>query len=196
VQGAPAGKTGGNAVKIILIVVAVLVGLGILGTAAMTYVGYRIAKGSHVSQDGKNVTVETPFGKVKTEQDAEGKNVRVETPYGTVETNQDPNEVARRLGVDMYPGAKMKEGGTVTGAMGGGGTSVTATLETDDSVEKVADFYKSRFPNAHMSQTGHDQFSLVAGDQSRMTMINAVGVEGKTQISIQVVRGASGQQTQ
>src|SRR5882724_163613 len=73
-----------NALKIILIVVAVVVGLGILGIAAVSFIGYRIASHSRVrNHDG---------------------NVRVETPFGTVQSTTDPDEAARNLGVALYPG--------------------------------------------------------------------------------------------
>lgn len=161
-----APKSGGNAVKIILIVVAVLVGLGILGTAAMTYVGYRIAKSSRVHQEGDKT--------------------RVETPFGTVETNQDPKEISRRLGVDLYPGATALGNGIVDSEIGGTKT-VAANLETDDSVDKVAEFYKARFPNAQVSAGSADRYNIVAGDEHRMTTIGIVGAGGKTHISMAVV---------
>src|SRR5690242_14912540 len=79
---APRSNSG---LKIILIVVAVIVGLGILGVAAVSFIGYRIATHSRVrNQDG---------------------NVRVETPFGTVQSSTDPDEAARNLGIDLYPGA-------------------------------------------------------------------------------------------
>jgi hypothetical protein len=169
----PAPKSGGNAVKIILIVVAVLVGLGILGTATMTYVGYRIAKSSRVHQEGEKT--------------------RVETPFGTVETNQDPQEIAHRLGVDLYPGATALGNGVVNSEIAGTKT-VAANLVTDDPVDKVATFYKERFPNAQLSQGGGDRYNIMSTDEHGMTTIGIVGMGGKTHISIAVLNRGSGDQ--
>jgi len=170
-QAAP--KSGGGALKIILIVVAVIVALGILGIGAVTYVGYKIAKGVH----------------------RDGNKTRVETPFGTVETNQDPQEIARRTGVEVYPGAKAMGSGIVSSNMGGAKT-VAANLETDDSVDQVAEFYKSRFPNATASQGNSDRYSIVAGDERHMTTIGITGMGGKTHISIAVVSRGGGPETQ
>src|SRR5437660_10704250 len=82
---APPAPTGGSsALKIILIVVAVIVVIGILGMVTVGVIGYRIAKSSHVTQDGDHVKVQTPFG--------------------SVETSKDPDQAAKELGVDIYPG--------------------------------------------------------------------------------------------
>jgi hypothetical protein len=170
---AAAPKSGGGALKIILIIVAVLVVLGIIGMAGVTYVGYKIAKGVH----------------------REGSKARIETPFGTVETNQDPQEIARRTGVEVYPGAKAMGSGIVSSNMGGAKT-VAANLETDDSVDQVAEFYKSRFPNPQVSQGNSDRYSIVAGDEHHMTTIGITGMGGKTHISIAVVSRGGGQETQ
>jgi hypothetical protein len=168
-----ASKSGGNAVKIILIVVAVLVGLGILATATMTYVGYRIAKASRVHQEGEKT--------------------RVETPFGTVETNQDPQEISRRLGLDVYPGATALGNGVVNSEIAGTKT-VAANLVTDDSVDKVAAFYRDRFPKAQLSQGSGDRYNIMSTDERGMTTIGIVGAGGKTHISIAVVTRGGGDQ--
>src|SRR5215831_7589043 len=58
-------KQGSSAVKIILIIVAVVVGLGIIGISAVTYIGYRIAKSAHVTQKNGRVKVESAFGNIE-----------------------------------------------------------------------------------------------------------------------------------
>src|SRR5579864_4183918 len=116
---------GGSALKIILIVVGVVVLIGILGVASLGFFAWRVARHSHVRQEGDNVKVETPFG--------------------TVESTKDPQEAARNLGVDLYPGAKVLKDGTASASFGGV-HSVTVSLESDDSIDKVTSFYKSKFP--------------------------------------------------
>ena len=75
---------GSSALKIILIVVAVIIGLGILGVGTVAYFIHRAVKSVHVeNRDG---------------------NVKVHTPFGNVETTDDPEDAAKNLGVDVYPG--------------------------------------------------------------------------------------------
>ena len=69
---APPPSTGGSsALKIILIAVAVIVVIGILAVGAVSLFVYRVAKSSHVSQQGDNVKAETPFGTFETSKDPE-----------------------------------------------------------------------------------------------------------------------------
>ena len=76
---APAStQKSGSALKIILIVVAVIVVLGILAVGTFSFIGYRIAKRSRIHNENGNV--------------------RVETPFGSVNTSTDPDEAARNLG--------------------------------------------------------------------------------------------------
>ncbi len=167
--GTPPKQGGGNAVKIIVIVVAVIVGLGIIGIGTVSYIGYRIAKSSHITQ--KN-------GQVK-----------VDSPFGSVETNDDPEEVVRNLGVDLYPGAQAQKNGSVSMTIAGMHTS-TAVLQTEDSASQVAEFYRSKFPSANYSGQG-DVYTFYSGDKADMTTITIQGANGKTMIQITRVTKAS-----
>ena len=162
--GQPA-QGGGNAVKIILIVVAVIVGLGILGIGVVSYVGYRIAKGTHVREHNGNVKVETPFGKI--------------------ESSEDSSEVARDLGDFMYPGAEAVKGGSSMANIAGMHT-VNAQLQTEDAPDKVAEYYRSKFPNANYTSTQGDTYTIVAGDRSsrNWTTVTITPIDGKTTIQI------------
>ena len=147
-----AAPTGGSsALKIILIVVAVIVGIGILGVATVGIVGYRIAKSAHVRQEGGHVKVETPFG--------------------NVETSQDPQQAAKDLGVDVYPGAEVQKNGASSATFGAIHT-VAANFESSDSVDKVCSFYKSRFPNAMVTTSDQNRCTIVSNDQKNMVTIN------------------------
>ncbi len=107
--GAP--QKSGGALKIILIVVAVIVVFGILAIGAFSFFAYRIARHSRVHNENGNV--------------------RVETPFGTVNTTTDPNEAARNLGIDSYPGAEVVKGTTSDMTMGNMHTA-SADFETSD----------------------------------------------------------------
>src|ERR1700751_2690295 len=112
----PTSSQGSNALKIILSVVGVIVLMGILGVASVGFFAWRVARHAHVRQQGDNVKVETPFG--------------------TVQSTNDPQEAARNLGVDVYPGAKLLKEGTASASFGGV-HSVTVNLESSDSIDKV-----------------------------------------------------------
>jgi zinc ribbon protein len=158
----------GNALKVILIVVAVIVGLGILGIAAVSFIGYRIATHSRVrNQDG---------------------NVRVETPFGTVQSSTDPDEAARNLGIDLYPGAQVIKGTTSNMNMGNMHTAA-AEFETSDPANSVAEFYKSKVPGANVISSTADHYAIISTDKKNMLTINIEPREGKTRIHIARVTG-------
>jgi len=157
-----------NALKIILIVVAVIVGLGILGVAAVSFIGYRIATHSRVrNQDG---------------------NVRVETPFGTVQSTTDPDEAARNLGIDLYPGAAVVKGTTSNMNMGNMHTAA-AEFETSDPADRVAEFYKSKVPGANVISSTADHYAIISTDKKNMLTINIEPRDGKTRIHIARVTG-------
>ncbi len=156
VAAAPTG--GSSALKIILIIVAIIVVLGILSVAGVSYFVYHVAKSARVHQQGDNVKVETPFG--------------------TVETSQDADKVAKDLGVDIYPGAKAHKNGTSSASFGSIHT-VTGAFTSSDSLDKVCEFYKSKFPNAMTTTSDQGHCAIVANDQSNMITIN-VETDGDT----------------
>jgi hypothetical protein len=164
---ASAQKSSG-ALKIILIVVAVIVVLGILGIGAVSFIGYRIARHTRIhNEDG---------------------NVRVETPFGSVNTSTNPDDAARNLGVDLYPGAEVVKGTTSNMTMGAMHTA-TADFESSDPVSTVGEFYKSRLPNASVVSTTPDRYALISTDKKNMFTINIEAKDGKTRIHIARVSG-------
>jgi hypothetical protein len=157
-----------SALKIILIVVAVIVGLGILGVGVASFVAYRIATHTRVhNRDG---------------------NVRVETPFGTVQTSTDPDEAARNLGIDVYPGAQVVKGSSSNMNMGNMHTA-SAEFESSDPVSSVAEFYKSKLPGANVISSAGDHYSIISTDKKNMLTINIEPRDGKTRIQIARVSG-------
>ncbi len=159
----PAPTSGGGALKVILIVVGVIVLVGILGVTSIAFVAWHIAHRTHIHQEGDNVKVETPFG--------------------SVQATKDPQEAARNLGVDAYPGAQILQQGAVSANLGSIHT-VALNFETSDSVDNVCSFYKAKFPNAMVRSTEANQCSIVSNDQKNMITINAKTQNGKTRIVI------------
>jgi len=148
----PTPTTGGSsALKIILIVVAVIVVVGILGVATVGFIGYRLAKNSHVTQEGDHVKVDTPFG--------------------SVETSKDPEQAAKDLGVDIYPGAEVQKDGASSASFGGVHTA-TAFFQSSDAVDKICDFYKTRFPGAMVTTSDQGRCTIVSNDRKNMITIN------------------------
>ena len=159
---------GSNVLKIVLIVVAVLVGLGIIGTATAGFFAWKIARSTHVqTRDGK---------------------VRVESPMGTVITSNDSDDALKSLGVEVYPGAQVLKGSAATvnaGAM----HTVAAEFETNDPPERVADFYKSRLPNANVTVSDEKNFSIVSAEKGSFVTITIESEDGKTKVHIANVSG-------
>jgi zinc ribbon protein len=166
-----APSQGGGALKVILIVVGVIVLVGILGVASVGFFAWRIARHTHVRQEGDNVKVETPFG--------------------TVQTTSDPQEAARNLGVELYPGAKVLKDGTTSASIGGI-HNVTVSMESDDPIDKVTNFYKSKFPNAMVTASDSNQSTIVSNDRKSLITININADGNRTKILITNISGKSG----
>lgn len=113
-------KSSSSALKIILIIVAVFVGLGILSVAGIMFGIYRVSKAVHVSDNGKGVELTVPGA-------------------GTFSAGDTPVS-ASDLGVDTYPGASQQKGALKINTPKG--TMVTVVFETSDSADKVIDYYK------------------------------------------------------
>ncbi len=130
-----------NALKIVLVIIGVVILIGALGIGVLTVVGLHIAKNTRVRHEGDHVKVETPFG--------------------TVESSKDPDQVAKNLGIDIYPGAEVQKDGASSASFGNLRT-VNATFESSDSVDKVCSFYKSKFPNATVSTSDENHCTIVS----------------------------------
>jgi hypothetical protein len=164
-MSAPAAATGGGggALKAILIVVGVLVLVAILGVASLGFFVWRAARHAHIRQDGDNVKVETPFG--------------------SVESTKDPQEAARNLGVEIYPGAEVRMNRSESHGVGAVFTA-TVNAETTDSVDKVCAFYKPKFPNAMVMSSQANQCTIVSNDDKSTVTINAKAQGDKTTLII------------
>lgn len=154
---------GSSALKVILIVVAVIVLVGILGIATVGIIGYRIARNSRISHSGDHLKVDTPFG--------------------SVESSKDPDQAAKDLGIDLYPGAEVLRNGASSVSMGSVHT-VTAVFETGDAPDKVCSFYKSRFPRAMVTTSEQNHCTIVSNDQKNMITINVEAGGDNTKLQI------------
>jgi hypothetical protein len=153
--GAPPPSSGSSsALKIILIIVAVLVFLFLLVGGGCFYAIHRLKNASHVQQDGDNVKVETPFGNIS--------------------SSKDPEQAAKDLGIDIYPGAEVQKNGASSASFGNIRT-VTAKFTSSDSVDKVCSFYKEKFPSAQTTASDTNRCTLVSNDSGNMVTIHIMG---------------------
>lgn len=169
---APPSASSGGGLKIVLIVIAVIVGLMILGIGTVSFVGYHAAKRMRervrASQDGRSSSVDFGGGfKASTNQTS-------------------ARDLARKIGIDLYPGAHQQ--GDSSEATFGKMSTATIRLTTSDSVDKVASYYKSRYPSAMTSVEG-SKFTLISSDNSGTLTLTAEESGGDTAIDISKVSG-------
>lgn len=165
---APAPQGGGGALKVILIVLGAIVLVGVICVVSFSFFVWRVAHKAHIRQEGGNVKLETPFG--------------------NIEANQDPDVAARNLGVDVYPGAKILKNGTSSATFMGIQTA-TANFKSDDSLDKVSSFYKSKFPNALATTCDETHCTIVSSLQKTTVTINMEAADSGTKIQITKVTG-------
>jgi hypothetical protein len=169
-QFAPPSKSGPSALKIILIIVLVLVGLGILGAGAFGFMVWRIAHSIHVSGTGAN-----------------NGQVYVNVPGTSITANTEETFTAADLGTDIYPGATSGKGSM---RMNIAGTSmVSAVFVTPDPKDQVVSFYKNRFGTdaSVFDSASSAMISVQKGKQESVMVTVTVSPEqydGKTQIHI------------
>jgi hypothetical protein len=161
---AAAPKSGG-ALKIILIVIAVFVGLGVLTAAAAMFGLWRISKTVNIDRSG-SVTVTTPGGKITAGQ----------TPAHVTEAE---------AGAPIYPGATSAEGGIKFG--GESGSMATYAFKTSDSVQQVLAFYRDKFgPKVTVVETAEGALVTSSKNENESVMVSIGRDEsdGKTSITI------------
>jgi|SRR5208282_2413128 len=167
----PAQGGGSGVLKVILIVVGVFVILGVLAVSTVGFIAWRVARSTHVKQEGDHVKIDSPFG--------------------SVETSKNPEDIARDLGVDVYPGAQPMKNGSATASFAGIKTA-SAVFKSSDSVDQVSAFYKAKFPNAMVTTSDSNRCKIIAQDQKNMTTIDIQGDGSETKIQITHVSHPAG----
>jgi len=168
--GPPPSSGSSSALKMILIVVGVIVLIGVLGIVSLSFFAYRIARHSKVSQNGESVKVETPFG--------------------TVESSRDPEQAAKNLGIERYPGSEVEKGGASSATFGNMRT-VTASFQSGDSPDKVCDFYKNRFPGANVTTSDQNRCEIVSSIPPNVVTIHVESRGGGSRFQITTVNKRS-----
>jgi hypothetical protein len=171
---APA-NSGSSAVKIVLIIVAIVVGLGILSLGALAFTAWRIARTVHVSGPNGQLTVSTPGG--------------------TMTASPSQTFSASELGTDIYPGAQSTRGGMKMDMPTG--SWVTGVFLTSDSKDQVVAFYKDKFGSEAtvFDTAGSAVISLKKGQEEAVVVTitaNSSQDNGKTRVSIMHTKGTKG----
>jgi hypothetical protein len=164
----PAASSGSPIVKIILIVVAVFVFLGLVSAASCVYFVYRAKqKMTQIEKQAQAMQTGMPAG--NTQPPAPG-----EAPPQVSATPIDPSTL-------VYPGATARQGASIAV----GGLQVQEYL-TDDSVDKVLSFYKEKLgPKALVRETNNQALVQIGGPTGVFSI--AIGhdeASGKTKFSI------------
>jgi hypothetical protein len=159
----------GGALKIILIVLGVFVGLGILAGAAVTFGIWRLSRGVRVDRSGQ-VSISTPGGKISVGPGAEVSEAD--------------------LGVPLYPGAKREEGSVQLSSAEG--SMATYVFKTGDSPAQVIAFYRGKLsPKTTFFETP-DGGLITSESGANVGFMITIGREENTgQTSIAIVRGTS-----
>jgi hypothetical protein len=173
----PAGVTpaaaapSSGALKIVLIIVGCIVGLGMLSAVAVMFGIWRISKSVHVDPSG-GVTITTPGGTFSSGH--------------TSGAHLSETEV----GAPIYPGAIAEEGGFKLG--GDSGSMATYVFKTSDSVPQVMAFYRDKFgPKSSVIQTPQGGVVTAARNDNEAIMVTIGRDEGEDKTSIAITHTTS-----
>jgi hypothetical protein len=165
---APAKSGGSSAIKIVLIVVAIFVVLGILGAGIVGYGIWRVSRSIHSSISSAEKTITTPGG--------------------SFTVNSTKTFTSDDLGIALYPGAEQITKGSMRMTLPTG-PIVAASFLTSDSKDKVIAFYKDKLGSEATTMDAGDTAILSANkskEESVMLTITQKPSEnnGKTHIHI------------
>ncbi len=158
-----------NALKIVLIVLGVFVGIGLLTGAAAMLGLWKFSRAVKVDRSGQ-VTVATPQGSMT---------------MGTAEVSE------AELGVPLYPNAKRYEGGGGVRVSTAEGSMTTSVFKTSDSPAQVMAFYRGKLgPKATFIETAEG--GMITSDQGdKQGFMITVGHENNGPTMITIARGHS-----
>lgn len=110
-----------------------------------------------------------------------GKNgSRVEAPSVTVTTDTNPAQLARQLGLEIYPGASDARGAQ---AEMNNSTIITLSFRSKDSPRRVIGFYHVRYPDATVKAEGKGAVLVLVSLRDTLT-IKAEPNTGQTEVHV------------
>jgi len=166
---APPAKSGGGAMKIILIILGIFAFLILLVVCGLAYACHRVKQAFHT--DSK--TGETSMS----------------IPGMSMSADSGMKFTSSELGVDLYPGADAAKSGNMRMNIAGNSV-VTATFTTPDNKDQVIQFYKEKLGSDSTSMEFGDSAILTAKKSEHETISVTVTeganqAAGKTQFVIQ-----------
>jgi zinc-ribbon domain len=168
---APPPGSGSSAVKIILIVVGVVVGLGMISAIVFMFGVWRVSRAVRATHNGDSVTLSTPSG--------------------TITAGNTGGVSEADLGVPIYPGATRSEGGMQVNSANS--SMVTVVYSTSDPVSKVVDFYKDKLgENTSVIESGNGAV-ITSGKENKEGLVITVtpdtsASDGHTKIGIMLTQ--------
>ncbi len=170
-----APKSGSPVVKIILIVVAVLVLIGILSAASCVYFMYRTRQRVRRYESQFHTTFPTQPG--------------IPGMHPTPSEPAPPSGPVVDTGIPVYPGATPFGGGSQ--ASGPNGSIRTQQYTTSDSMEKIVDFYKDKLgPNTFVTQAeGKALLQNQSAAGATTVTVSPDSRSGNTLITIMIISG-------
>jgi hypothetical protein len=167
----PAAAPSSGTLKIVLIIVGCIVGLGMLSAVAVMFGIWRISKSVHVDPSG-GVTITTPGGTFSSGHTSGAHLSETE------------------LGAPIYPGAIAEEGGFKLG--GDSGSMATYVFKTSYSVQQVMAFYRDKFgPKSAVMETPQGGIVTAAKNDNEGVMVTIGRDEGENKTSIAITHTTS-----
>jgi hypothetical protein len=172
---AAAATPSSGTLKVVLIIVGCIVGLGMLSAVAVMFGLWRISRSVHVDRAG-GMTITTPAGKFSSGR--------------TSTAHLSESEV----GAPIYPGAIAEEGGFKLGA--DSGSMATYVFKTSDSVAQVLAFYRDKFgPKTSVIETPQGGIVTAAKNDNEGVMVTVGRDENEDKTSIAITHTTSTKET-
>jgi hypothetical protein len=131
-QSAQPAKSSGGALKVILMVVAIAVGIGVLAAGKLGFAGWRASQSTPANAKTKDALFSIPG-------------------IGSIATGSDATADPSQLGAPVYPGAVQEKGAVSVGTSKAAGAE--ARFTTSDPVSQVVSFYTSNMTGAIVAAT-------------------------------------------
>jgi zinc-ribbon domain len=168
---AAAATPSSGTLKIVLIIVGCIVGLGMLSAVVVMFGLWRISKSVHVDRSG-GMTITTPGG-----------------TFSSGRTSA-AHLSEREVGAPIYPGAVAEEGGFKLGA--DSGSMATYVFKTSDSVSQVLAFYRDKFgPKTSVIETPQGGIVTAAKNDNEGVMVTVGRDENEDKTSIAITHTTS-----
>lgn len=159
---------GSTAIKIVLIIVAIFVGIGILGAGIVGYGIWRVSHAIHRAAHGGTITIPGANG-------------------GSLSVSSNQTFTASELGTDIYPGATTTQGGMKMSTPSG--SWITGVFLTSDPKDQVLNFYKAKFGSDSALMETNDAAIMTLKKSEKETVMVTISAKpnednGKTKIVI------------